>query len=105
MSFIKDYKEYVQDNPHGYWFKRKIWGWGWTPVTWQGWLSTFVFAAIVIALAIAVGDNPTDKEVALGFFLPFIIVTTAFIRLAYTKGEPPKWQWGFPKKDTSELEK
>jgi hypothetical protein len=33
---FKKYIEYLKDNPQGYWFKRKVWGWGWTPVTWQG---------------------------------------------------------------------
>lgn len=32
---FKNYLDYIRDNPHGYWFKRKLYGWGWTPVTWQ----------------------------------------------------------------------
>jgi len=37
MQFFNDYIEYVRDNPRRYWFKRKLFGWGWTPVTRQGW--------------------------------------------------------------------
>lgn len=36
MSLIKNCVEYLKDNPEGYWFKRKLYGWGWTPAKWQG---------------------------------------------------------------------
>ncbi|HZX50161.1 MAG TPA: hypothetical protein VFE94_03385 [Candidatus Paceibacterota bacterium] len=37
MSIFDDYIAYAKDNPKGHWFKRKLFGWGWTPVTRQGW--------------------------------------------------------------------
>jgi hypothetical protein len=30
------------------WFKAKRYGWGWTPVTWQGWVAVLVYVAILI---------------------------------------------------------
>ena len=33
------------------------------------------------------------------FFLPIALLTAALIRIAYSKGEPPKWMWGLPKED------
>ena len=32
-----------------YWFKRRRFGWGWTPVTWQGWLTVAFFIGLIIA--------------------------------------------------------
>lgn len=26
MNYFKKYKEYLKDNPKGYWFKRKLYG-------------------------------------------------------------------------------
>jgi hypothetical protein len=30
---IEEYKKYLKDNPEVYWFKAKLYGWGWFPVT------------------------------------------------------------------------
>lgn len=102
MSFIKDYVEYLRDNPEGYWFKRKAFGWGWTPVTWQGWLVILVYIAIILALVFSLSNSSTGEEVALIFLLPFIILTALLICICYKKGEKPKWTWGFPKKSSNE---
>lgn len=76
------------------WFKRKLYGWGWTPVTWQGWLITGVYIALIIFFATGIADNATPKEVGLSFLLPLLILSVAFIRTAYRTGEKPRWQWG-----------
>ena len=28
---IKEYIAYLKDNPQGYWFKARLYGWGWAP--------------------------------------------------------------------------
>ncbi len=76
------------------WFRRRRYGWGWVPVTWQAWLSLVVYIGIVAVLAIAVSDAVTIKEVALGFLLPIILLTAGYIRFCYAYGEEPRWQWG-----------
>ena len=64
MRFIEPYINYIKDNPEGYWFKRKLYGWGWTPATWQGWLSTFVFIGLVLIVVLRFDpDTRTDREV------------------------------------------
>lgn len=30
------------------WFRKKIWGWGLVPATWQGWLYTAVWCAVMV---------------------------------------------------------
>lgn len=29
------------------WFKKKKWGWGLTPITWQGWVYTLVWSGVI----------------------------------------------------------
>ena len=82
------------------WFKRKQYGWGWTPCNWKGWLSTLVYALLVIAFAQDIKPD-TDANTALTILIgPVLFVTALFLLLAYTKGETPKWQWGGDKEDT-----
>lgn len=81
------------------WFKRKWFGWGWYPASWQGWLVTVAYAAIVIALAISIDGRETTREAVFVFWLPLVLLTTTLIRICYAKGEKPRWQWGKEKKD------
>ena len=84
------------------WFKRKIYGWGWHPVTWQGWTITLVYIAILLTLSFTLDEDSSPKEVVFMFFLPMAILTATFIRIAYKTGEKPRWQWGEDKKDDTE---
>jgi hypothetical protein len=86
--------DYYKDNPRGYWFKRKIFGWGWTPVTWQGWSITAGYLALVIAFALTIDETSPVREVMFTFVLPVTLLTITFLRIAYKTGEKPKWQWG-----------
>lgn len=94
---IKAYIAYVKDNPHGYWFKRKLYGWGWTPVTREGWLVLLGYILAVLLFALTLGPNSTDREVTFTFLLPVALLTISLIRICYKKGETPRWQWGIPK--------
>lgn len=98
---FKQLMTYYKNNPEGYWFKRKIWGWGWTPATWQGWLATLLYVALVTFLIItreeAIPGNPDSGSNFLVFGLPLIVLTGLFIFILYKKGEKPRWQWGLPK--------
>ncbi len=98
---LKKYIDYLKDNPEHYWFKRKIWGWGWVPATWQGWSVTVLYIGLISLLVItkeeAVSGNPDSGSNFLVFGLPFIVLTSIFIFIAYKKGEKPRWQWGLPK--------
>ena len=94
---FKKYIAYLKDNPEGYWFKRKIWGWGWTPVTWQGWATLFLYiSAIIIIFKNVDAKSHSNSDTLIGTAPLFIVVTTLLIFICYRKGEKPKWQWGFP---------
>jgi len=99
MNFVQKCIAYLKDNPEGYWFKRKVFGWGWVPATWQGWTITAIYIALVIALASTLDKYSSPNEVMFVFALPVVLLTATFLRIAYKTGEPPKWQWGFPKKE------
>lgn len=88
------YIPYAKDNPKHLWFKRKIYGWGWTPVTWQGWLITGLYVGLVIAFSLTIDEDSSNREKIFTFGLPVLFLTVTFIRIAYLKGEKPKWQWG-----------
>lgn len=97
MSLVKKYLGYVRNNPEGYWFKRKWYGWGWTPVKWQGWAVTLLYVGLLVAFAMTIDEDSSPSEIAFTFVLPAVLLTIAFIRIAYKKGQKPKWQWGPPR--------
>ncbi len=99
---IKEHIDYIKDNPQGYWFKAKLYGWGWTPATWQGWCIILAYVALIFTLIISIEKdipgNPDSGSNFLTLALPIIILTTLLIFICYKKGEKPRWQWGPPKK-------
>jgi len=96
---LKGYIEYLKNNPQGYWFKRKPFGWGWTPAKWQGWVVILAYVFVVFVLALQLDDNVSDKVVIYKFFIPMIVATVILLAIAYKTGEKPKWTWGFPKSE------
>lgn len=81
------------------WFKRKLYGRGWYPVTWQGWAVTLAYIVIILALALTIDESSSDREVAFMLLIPLVVLTSAFIRIAYKTGEKTKRQWGKRKED------
>jgi hypothetical protein len=70
------------------WFRRKSFGWGWTPASIEGWLSMGAYILVVVALSPLRPHNP------LAFYSGVMIATGVMIALGFLKGEPPRWQWG-----------
>lgn len=91
MNVYQKYIAYLKNNPEGYWFKRKLYGWGWTPAKPQGWFVVLVYAAFIIWTAVHLESGEVTTQ---GFLLPFVIATLILILTCYKKGEKPKWQWG-----------
>ncbi len=100
MNIFKKYSAYLKNNPQGFWFKRKVFGWGWTPARWQGWCVILVYAALISVVVFSrekdIAGNPDSGSNFLIFALPIIILTILLAVVAYKKGEKPRWQWGFP---------
>lgn len=97
---MKEYIRYLKDNPEGYWFKARLYGWGWTPAKKEGWLVLLLYLLIIIFLTEILAEKyiDSDKEFLI-YFLPLItIATTLLIWICYKKGEQPRWMCGVPNK-------
>jgi uncharacterized membrane protein YhaH (DUF805 family) len=77
---------------NNYWFKRKLYGWGWVPATWQGWLVILVWL-LLFTFSIQTLDHEWLKNIFVT-----TILTVGLIYICYKKGEKPRWQWGKDKK-------
>ena len=76
------------------WFKRKSYGWGWQPATWQGWGILAIYLVLVFCISIRLGDPVTVGRMILEFFVPIFVLTGILIFICYRTGEKPRWQWG-----------
>ena len=72
------------------WFKRKLYGWGWYPCSWEGWLIVLFFIVSIYIIA----KNTLVKGKVLEYFISLILLTLIIIYLGYKKGEKPRWSWG-----------
>ncbi|MFZ2978523.1 MAG: hypothetical protein WA057_02545 [Candidatus Magasanikiibacteriota bacterium] len=92
---FEEYKKYIQDNPQGYWFKSKLYGWGWTPAKWQGWVVLAVFIILVVfnAWRTKIVAN-TETTFVNKYLLQTFILTIILIIICYKTGEKPSWHWG-----------
>lgn len=97
---FQDYVRYFTDNPKGYWFKSKLFGWGWTPVKWQGWVVIALYVGFLIALFYKIDAVGYSEDMMIrGVSIPVIAATAVLFAICYWKGEKPHWQWGPPKSD------
>ncbi len=73
-----------------YWFRAKRYGWGWTPLTWQGWAALAAFVALLVADALVFPPRQ-----ALAAYIACVVgLTVLFLAVCWLKGEPPRWRWG-----------
>jgi hypothetical protein len=77
------------------WFRAKQYGWGWYPVTWQGWsvLVLYIVALFAATYCIDAGVVSTPRSV-LSFGIIITVLTVFLIIICYATGETPKWRWG-----------
>lgn len=84
------------ENTKKYWFKRRRYGWGWVPITWQGWFTIVAFFITIIAAALQLPpkpEEPTSKDLA-QFFGILIVGTLLLSIVTALKGPRPHWRWG-----------
>jgi hypothetical protein len=80
------------------WFKARSFGWGWTPVSVEGWIVVGVFLVLVLAGTLVyvhqihTGANPGLANLL--FVLWLALLSGALIAIGYATGEPPRWRWG-----------
>lgn len=102
-NIFNRYTAYLKDNPEHLWFKRKLYGWGWTPATWQGWMAILVFLGILaLDYFFIEAPLPAPDVPPVAFLLRTALYVGVLVALCYKKGEKPRWQWGMPEDENGE---
>jgi len=95
---IKEYLQYLKNNPNKYWFRAKLYGWGWTPARWQGWIVILAFIGFVIWSGLGLeSQGEPSKDQLTWYFIKIILAVVVLMVVCYKTGEKPRWQWGLPK--------
>ncbi len=78
-----------------FWFKPKIFGYGATPTTWQGWtFVTLYFAVLGVATGVLIGrDSPVSAWIVWAAIVIVVTVVASWIMRRKTDG-PWRWRWG-----------
>jgi hypothetical protein len=77
------------------WFRRKTYGYGWTPSSWEGWLMIALYVVFnVLHFHYIEVHYLTQKDTVPRYIGGVILSTVILILLCVWKGEKPKWQWG-----------
>lgn len=88
-------------NQQKYWFKRRRYGFGWTPTSWQGWTTIVVFLMIVLGGTLVLQESPENTltpEFGVYLLIVFLAIS-GLVAVSYYKGPKPKWRWGKDKSD------
>lgn len=77
------------------WFASKRYGWGWVPVTIEGWLVTLGFIGLILLNSLRF-DEPTLQQTSkvVEFLAETFLLVGALIAICFWKGEKPRWRWG-----------
>lgn len=68
------------------WFGRKRIGWGFSPRSWQGWLTVFIYALLMMTLPACFGTQWGDR----GVRIVWIVLSILFFIVFLWKLERPK---------------
>lgn len=82
------------DKTRKYWFKRRRYGYGWVPATYEGWLVMAIYAVLVAVVVAAYATTPLENRSTLVFLVGLLTVTLCMICIAIAKGPQPRWRWG-----------
>ena len=75
-----------------YWFRQKTFGYGATPVTWQGWAVTLVSAGLLLAIVFG-ARRIADRDIRLwAHVLGIAAVLIPTVVISYLKTEGG-WRW------------
>lgn len=76
------------ENNKKIWFRRKLYGWGWTPISWEGNLVMIIWIVAFVSLI----SNITHYNYKSIFII--LVMIGLLLYVCYKKGEKPRWQWG-----------
>ena len=82
------------------WFKAKRYGFGWYPITWQGWAIVLMYAFSLFASGNYINNHEfSNSDFLMQFFPQFFILTVFLIIICEEKGEKAGWRWGKSKEE------
>jgi hypothetical protein len=86
-----------------YWMKRRRYGWGWTPITWQGWLFTILQTVILLTAASQIPRKPAEPSTAqlVKLIVTLLCVGISLVLVGIRTGPKPHWRWGKHDSDKS----
>lgn len=85
----------MTNNSSKLWFRAKLYGWGWYPATWQGWLVTLIYVMYITYRANAMSLMfDTWQSATFRYIFELIPPTLILLLICYLKGQPPRWRWG-----------
>ncbi len=77
------------------WFRPKRYGYGATPCTWQGWLLTLAFVALLAGIMTMLESGAAGREAHLAALVAVAAATALFIWITWKKTDGPwRWRWG-----------
>ncbi len=80
----------------GYWFRPKRYGYGATPVTWQGWALTGGAVIVIVAAALLLlhnGEKTTGALIAF-FAIEAVVIAILWIISRHKTDGDWRWRWG-----------
>lgn len=75
------------------WFKAKNFGWGWYPVSWQGWCVLVLYIIAMIPYIQNANKTHSGSDFLISLAIPFIVNTIFLLIICYATGEKPEWRW------------
>ncbi len=91
----------MSKTPSNYWFKRRRYGWGWVPVTWQGFATLIGFLVVILIAAYQMPPKPAQPSTSqlVLFVSIFAGAVIVLVLIGLAKGPRPQWRWGKSQSD------
>ena len=85
-----------------YWFKPKRYGYGATPVTWEGWVATVVLAVIVAGSIVAMNLLVDRANVVAWLTWAALVAAAIFLFAQFSRRKTDsEWRWRWGERDKS----
>jgi hypothetical protein len=80
-----------------YWFKSKRFGWGFVPISWEGWLMVFILVGLMMLSGYLnnIFTEPVSIKDSFAFLFDVALIILASMPIHLKKSkDKPRWRWG-----------